>query len=198
MHRFRFFRKRGIGRQRTGTTLVRLGGAALAAAVLLAGITRAEGANPARLESLPVPDYATLSPVTLTCPVTPPVSGKITSAFGYRINPVTGEQDFHTGIDVAASEGTPIAAAMPGEVTEVGYDSIYGHYVTMSHGLNIGTRYCHCSEILVEEGAQLREGDRIALVGSSGMTTGAHLHFEVTADGLLCDPTYVLEVHHDA
>ena len=89
-------------------------------------------------------------------------------------------------------------AALPGTVTEVGYDGIYGNYVRMSHGTNIETWYCHCSEILVEEGSQLREGERIALSGSTGMTTGAHLHFEVLADGLLADPASVLEVHYDA
>ena len=111
---------------------------------------------------------------------------------------MTGERDFHTGIDIAAAEGTPVVAALPGTVTEVGYDGIYGNYLRMSHGTNIETRYCHCSEILVEEGSQLREGERIALSGNTGMTTGAHLHFEVLADGLLSDPASVLEVHHDA
>lgn len=126
------------------------------------------------------------SPSTIR--LSPPTSGKITSGFGYRLHPVTGERDFHTGIDIAAAEGTPVVAALPGTVTEVGYDGIYGNYVRMSHGTNIETRYCHCSEILVEEGSQLREGERIALSGSTGMTTGAHLHFEVLADGLLADP----------
>lgn len=169
----------------------------LAAAVLFPA-RAAEGAQTPDFSGLPVPEYATAAPIIINYPLTPPVSGKITSGFGYRLHPVTGERDFHTGIDIAADEGTPIAAALPGTVVEVGYDGIYGNYIRLSHGTNIETRYCHCSEILAEEGSKLREGERIALVGSTGMTTGAHLHFEVLADGLLADPAGVLEVHHDA
>ena len=169
----------------------------LAAAVLFPA-RAAEGAQTPDFSGLPVPEYATTAPIIINYPLTPPVSGKITSGFGYRLHPVTGERDFHTGIDIAADEGTPIAAALPGTVVEVGYDGIYGNYIRLSHGTNIETRYCHCSEILAEEGSKLREGERIALVGSTGMTTGAHLHFEVLADGLLADPAGVLEVHHDA
>lgn len=169
----------------------------LAAAVLFPA-RAAEGAQAPDFSGLPVPEYATTAPIIINYPLTPPVSGKITSGFGYRLHPVTGERDFHTGIDIAADEGTPIAAALPGTVVEVGYDGIYGNYIRLSHGTNIETRYCHCSEILAEEGSKLREGERIALVGSTGMTTGAHLHFEVLADGLLADPAGVLEVHHDA
>ncbi len=170
----------------------------LIGALLFRGVAMAEESRKPDFSSLPVPDYATMAPITINYPLTPPLSGKITSGFGYRLHPVTGERDFHTGIDIAAAEGTPVVAALPGIVTEVGYDGIYGNYVRMSHGTNIETRYCHCSEILVEEGSQLREGERIALSGSTGMTTGAHLHFEVLADGLLADPASVLEVHHDA
>ena len=169
----------------------------LAAAVLFPA-RAAEGAQTPDFSGLPVPEYTTTAPIIINYPLTPPVSGKITSGFGYRLHPVTGERDFHTGIDIAADEGTPIAAALPGTVVEVGYDGIYGNYIRLSHGTNIETRYCHCSEILAEEGSKLREGERIALVGSTGMTTGAHLHFEVLADGLLADPAGVLEVHHDA
>ena len=168
----------------------------LAAAMLFPGRAAAEGARTPDFSGLP--EYATAAPIMVNYPLTPPVSGRITSGFGYRLHPVTGERDFHTGIDIAAEEGTPIAAALPGTVVEVGYDSIYGNYIRLSHGTNIETRYCHCSEILAKEGSKLREGERIALVGSTGMTTGAHLHFEVLADGLLADPAGVLEVHHDA
>ena len=170
----------------------------LIGALLFRGMAMAEESRKPDFSSLSVPDYATMAPITINYPLTPPLSGKITSGFGYRLHPVTGERDFHTGIDIAAAVGTPVVASLPGIVTEVGYDGIYGNYVRMSHGTNIETRYCHCSEILVEEGSQLREGERIALSGSTGMTTGAHLHFEVLADGLLADPASVLEVHHDA
>ena len=158
-------------------------------------VQQSEAAMSDRLQA---PDYALLSPVMINYPLTPPVSGKITSAFGYRTHPVTQELDFHTGLDIAAADGTDILAALPGEVTEVGYNSIYGNYIVLSHWENIRTRYCHCSEILAAEGEKLREGDRIARVGSTGMVTGAHLHFEVYVDDLLADPAYVLEVHHSA
>ena len=97
----------------------------LIGALLFRGVAMAEESRKPDFSSLPV--------------------GKITSGFGYRLHPVTGERDFHTGIDIAAAEGTPVVAALPGTVTEVGYDGIYGNYVRMSHGTNIETRYCHCS-----------------------------------------------------
>lgn len=155
-------------------------------------------ASRSKFDRLPVPEYATMDPIAVNYPLTPPVSGAIVSGFGYRQHPVTKEKDFHTGIDISVTEGTPVSAVLPGTVTEVGYDGIYGNYVRMSHGVNIETRYCHCSKILVENGTHLREGERVALSGSTGMVTGPHLHFEVWVDGLLADPATALEVHHNA
>ena len=97
-------------------------------------------------------------------------------------------------MDIAATAGTDIGAALPGTVVEVGSDPVYGNYVRMRHGLNIETRYCHCESVLVQPGDDLREGEPIARVGSTGMATGPHLHFEVYVDGLLADPAYLLEV----
>ena len=96
--------------------------------LLFRGVAMAEESRKPDFSSLSVPDYATMAPITINYPLTPPLSGKITSGFGYRLHPVTGERDFHTGIDIAAAEGTPVVAALPGIVTEVGYDGIYGNY----------------------------------------------------------------------
>lgn len=116
-----------------------------------------------------------------------PVLGELTSPFGYREHPITGQRDFHTGADLAAPEGTPIGAAYPGEVVEVGESEVYGNYVTLFHG-GFATRYCHCAAITVREGMKLRQGETVALVGSTGMSTGPHLHFELVIQGKNADP----------
>ncbi|MBS4785984.1 MAG: M23 family metallopeptidase [Clostridiales bacterium] len=195
------YRRRRLGRRPLPPFVFLLAAAAvlwLLFSSFISPFSSVQQSEAAMSDRLQAPDYALLSPVMINYPLTPPVSGKITSAFGYRTHPVTQELDFHTGLDIAAADGTDILAALPGEVTEVGYNSIYGNYIVLSHGENIRTRYCHCSEILAAEGEKLREGDRIARVGSTGMVTGAHLHFEVYVDDLLADPAYVLEVRHSA
>lgn len=116
-----------------------------------------------------------------------PVRGELTSPFGYREHPITGQKDFHTGTDLAAPEGTPIGAAYPGEVVEVGKSEVYGNYVTLFHG-GFATRYCHCAAITVREGMKLRQGETVALVGSTGISTGPHLHFELVIQGKNADP----------
>jgi len=119
--------------------------------------------------------------------MTLPLKGKITSGFGARENPVTGKDDWHTGIDIAAPEGTPIYAARAGEVCFVGSDSIYGNFVTIDHG-DFKTRYCHCSSVNVKAGSRINQGELIAFSGSTGMVTGPHLHFEVITDQGCTDP----------
>ena len=168
----------------------------LLAAVTAAGLRTAVAALPGHCPagSLYAPEGALLSPVMVNYPLTAPLSGPVTSQYGYRRHPLTGELDFHTGMDIAATAGTDIGAALPGTVVEVGSDPVYGNYVRMHHGLNIETRYCHCESVLVQQGDDLREGEPIARVGSTGMATGPHLHFEVYVDGLLADPAYLLEV----
>ena len=123
-----------------------------------------------------------------------PVYGALTSPFGLREHPVTGGWDFHTGLDIAAPEGANIYAAYPGTVTQVGWSDIYGNFLILDHGGGLTTRYCHCSLILAQEGQRLPAGARIAEVGSTGMVTGPHLHFEAQVNGDLVQPLYLFQL----
>ncbi len=114
-----------------------------------------------------------------------PVSGIITSRFGNRESIRTYG---HTGLDIAAPAGTSIRAAADGTVTFAGYSGGYGYVVKMSHGNGIETYYAHCSELYVSAGEKIEAGDVIAAVGSTGNSTGNHLHFEVLVDGTEIDP----------
>ncbi len=135
------------------------------------------------------------SPYYISSPVCVPVSGKISSGFGYRINPVTGVWAFHSGLDISADYGEKIKAAYYGVVDEIGCDDTSGKYVVLKHNEKIKTKYLHCSEILVKEGNVIRSGETIALVGSTGRSTGPHLHFTVEIDGIKVNPLYILKVH---
>ncbi len=119
----------------------------------------------------------------------------ISSPFGYRINPVTKNFSFHSGIDIAADEGEKIKAAFFGTVSAVSYDDISGKYIEITHSGGLVTRYLHCSQILAEEGMVVRAGETIALVGSTGRSTGPHLHFVIELDGEKVNPLYVLQVN---
>lgn len=143
-------------------------------------------------ELLPPPKGSTLSPIYLSANMKPPITGIITSGFSYRYHPITGGSDFHTGLDIAATEGTPILAALPGEVVEAGYSQIYGNYIVLQHADNLKTSYSHCSEIIADEGMTVRQGERIALVGETGTATGPHLHFSVIVEDEFADPSWVL------
>ena len=145
-------------------------------------------------DGLPAAEGTTLAPYFLTASMWSPVSGLVTSRFGWRSHPVSGQDDFHTGVDIAAAQGTPILAALPGVVEQTGYSESYGNFVVLRHSDNLRTTYNHCSEILAREGEQLARGDRIALVGSTGISTGPHLHFEVEVKGLKAGPLQALEV----
>ena len=117
-----------------------------------------------------------------------PVHGKITSYFGSRTDPISGENGFHRAIDIAVDEGTSVAAAWDGIVTKTGCDSTSGNYLWMVHKNGCETFYCHCSKILVEKGTVIRAGESIALSGDTGYSTGPHLHFAVRKDGEMQDP----------
>ena len=120
-----------------------------------------------------------------------PVAGTITSQFGHRVDPITGEISSHTGTDIACAEGTPILAAADGTVTVAnGLDSwggSYGYYVQINHGGGLETLYAHCSSICVTTGQQVQAGQVIGYVGHTGRVTGNHLHLEVRINGNRAD-----------
>jgi murein DD-endopeptidase MepM/ murein hydrolase activator NlpD len=117
-----------------------------------------------------------------------PVHGPITSPFGYRTNPFGGAPDFHPGLDIAADTGTPILAADAGRVIIAGWVSGYGNYIAIDHGGGISTGYGHCSRIDVSVGQDVQRGQVIGAVGSTGHSTGPHVHFEVRVNGRPVDP----------
>ena len=135
------------------------------------------------------PDGTRAPTGTLQWPL--PVAGTITSQFGHRVDPITGEVSSHTGTDIACAEGTPILAAADGVVTVAnGLDSwggSYGYYIQIDHGGGLETLYAHCSSICVTTGQQVQAGEVIGYVGHTGRVTGNHLHLEVRIDGNRAD-----------
>lgn len=117
-----------------------------------------------------------------------PVNGRITSGYGYRFHPVLHRSKLHTGIDFGAPTGTPIYASAPGVVISAGYRGGYGNTVIIDHGGGIATLYGHCSRIFTKAGAKVSQGEKIAAVGSTGMSTGPHLHFEIRVNGKPVNP----------
>ena len=115
-----------------------------------------------------------------------PVTGRITSPFGPRI--IFGGEDFHRGLDIAVPLGTPIAAAAGGQVIWSGEKGSYGNLIQIDHGNGCVTYYAHCSELQAAVGDWVAQGQTIALVGSTGRSTGPHCHFEVLWQGERLDP----------
>jgi len=129
-------------------------------------------------------------------PTLPPIETvNYTSNFGYRIDPFNGHQTFHEGVDFAAETGTEIHAAASGKVIYADFHPAYGRSVEIDHGNGLVTRYAHGSELLVKEGDLVVRGQRIARVGSTGRSTGPHLHFEVRLNGVPQNPGRFLAVN---
>ena len=135
------------------------------------------------------PDSTRTPTGTLQWPL--PVAGTITSQFGHRVDPITGEVSSHTGTDIACAEGTPILAAADGTVTVANsldsWGGSYGYYIQIDHGGGLETLYAHCSSICVTTGQQVQSGEVIGYVGHTGRATGNHLHLEVSVDGNRAD-----------
>lgn len=124
--------------------------------------------------------------------VWPVANGRISSKFGYRRHPIRKTVIFHRGLDIAAPQGTPIRAVLPGTVTFSGRRGGYGHVVEIKHANGLVTRYAHNERNIVKAGVRVRAGEQIARVGSSGISTGPHLHFEVIRRGERLDPLLYL------
>jgi len=120
-----------------------------------------------------------------------PVQGRMTSGFGTRFHPILGYQRFHDGMDLAAAAGTPIVAAADGKVVSAGWAGGYGRAVEIAHADGVETRYGHMSRIAAYSGELVHRGQVIGYVGSSGLSTGPHLHFEVMKNGRPVNPLSV-------
>jgi murein DD-endopeptidase MepM/ murein hydrolase activator NlpD len=142
------------------------------------------------LEALLVQDSANRKFLPTLSPI---VDGWYSSNFGYRIDPFTGSQSFHEGIDFPADTGTPIAAAASGKVVEAGFHTQYGNILEIDHGNGLVSRYAHAARLLVQDGDLVVRGQRVATVGSTGRSTGPHLHFEVRLNGVPQNPVRFLQ-----
>jgi murein DD-endopeptidase MepM/ murein hydrolase activator NlpD len=134
-----------------------------------------------------------MPPAAPAPPAVVPVSGEITSPFGERQNPLGKGTEFHPGVDIAADTGTPIRAAVGGQVVSAGPDGGYGNLVTVDDGNGITTRYGHCSQIFARVGQTVAPGDVIGAVGMTGRATGPHLHFEERQNDRPIDPLSYLQ-----
>lgn len=137
-----------------------------------------------------VPANVNLTQAVLGFNYCTPVSGTLSSGFGYREHPIDGEEKFHYGIDIAADTGTEIDCFAKGTVTAVGESNSYGKYLIVSHQNSYSTLYAHCSAITVHSGETVKEGEKIAEVGETGLATGPHLHFELHCGNQYLNPIY--------
>jgi murein DD-endopeptidase MepM/ murein hydrolase activator NlpD len=117
-----------------------------------------------------------------------PAHGWVTSGFGFRTNPFTTLTQMHEGLDIANRIGTPVIAPSDGIVSDTGKDSAYGNFIVISHGFGINSRFLHLNRILVRPGQRVKRGDKIAEVGTTGKSTGPHLHYEVRVNGIPVNP----------
>ncbi|MBW1877808.1 MAG: M23 family metallopeptidase [Deltaproteobacteria bacterium] len=117
-----------------------------------------------------------------------PADGRMTSGFGWRRSPFGRTWRFHSGLDISNRRGTPIRVAAPGRVVKAGYNSGYGRMVEIDHGFGITTLYAHCNSVDLREGDVVERGQYLGTIGSTGRSTGPHLHFEVRLDGHPVDP----------
>ena len=122
-----------------------------------------------------------------------PAYGAVTSNFGYRDHPTIGRYAPHGGVDIAADKGDQVLAFADGVVDSVGEDRDFGKYLYLTHPNGVTTFYAHCSAVCVQKGEQVQVGQKVAQVGSTGKSTGSHLHFEVRLDGVRLDPLHYIE-----
>ncbi len=127
--------------------------------------------------------------ISVSVPSRMPVEGvRLTSGYGMRNHPILRQRRQHNGVDLAAAQGTPVYATADGRVGRAEWFGSYGNYVQLEHGADLQTRYAHLSSYTVQEGETVRKGDLIGYIGSTGRSTGPHLHYEVRVDGEPVDP----------
>jgi murein DD-endopeptidase MepM/ murein hydrolase activator NlpD len=131
--------------------------------------------------------------VLISTPSIWPVQGWVTSGFGFRMNPFTGLNQMHEGMDISNRPGTLVVAPADGIISDIGSDWAHGKILVISHGFGMVSRYSHLNKVLVRVGQKVKRGDKIAEVGMSGKTTGPHLHYEVRLNGIPVNPMrYIL------
>lgn len=129
------------------------------------------------------PNFKTINPTT----------GTLTSTFGYRVHPIDNKTKFHTGTDIANTSNTKIMSVADGKVSKVGKSTIFGNYVIIEHKDGFSSFYAHTNKVTVRQGKSVKRGEAIALMGSSGKSTGSHLHFEMRKDGKIISPQNFIE-----
>jgi murein DD-endopeptidase MepM/ murein hydrolase activator NlpD len=117
-----------------------------------------------------------------------PIRGRLTSPFGWRNDPISGVRRYHAALDLAANTGTPVKAAMDGKAATVGYNATYGKFIILSHSNGFQTMYAHLSVTSVTQGSSVQQGAKIGEVGSTGYSTGPHLHFAIYKNGRAVNP----------
>ena len=142
----------------------------------------------------PLPKGVSMERKKLKLSGTVPVSGWVSSPYGYREHPINGEQKFHKGLDIAAPEGSTVGAFADGTVKAVGESTSLGKYIMVSHADDITTIYAHCSKITATGGKKVKKGEKIAEVGHTGMATGPHLHFAMQQHGVYLNPGYYVKL----
>jgi murein DD-endopeptidase MepM/ murein hydrolase activator NlpD len=121
-----------------------------------------------------------------------PAHGWLSSTLGMRKDPLTGDPDFHSGLDIAGEKGQPVYATAAGTVSHTGYQGAYGNLIVLNHGFGLETRYGHLASYKVRVGDKVKRGDVIGTVGATGRATGHHVHYEVLANGKLLNPLHLL------
>jgi murein DD-endopeptidase MepM/ murein hydrolase activator NlpD len=151
--------------------------------------------------ALPMPIAMPPKPAPITLPKSAesgfvmPAIGRPSSGYGVRVDPIHGERTEHRGFDIAAKTGTPVAAAAAGTVTHAGPAGTYGNLVMIRHADGLETRYAHLSSVAVKKGDHVAAGQEVGAVGTTGRSTGPHLHFEVRRDGQAIDPAPLLPLN---
>jgi murein DD-endopeptidase MepM/ murein hydrolase activator NlpD len=163
---------------------------------LFSSWTALEKTSPVAGTGAEVAAFSSPLPQTIvSVPSRNPLDGaKLTSGFGMRTHPVLGGRRRHAGIDLAAPTGTPVYATADGVIGRADWYSSYGLYISIDHGASMETRYAHLSRLAVAAGDYVKKGELIGYVGSTGRSTGPHLHYEVRVDGVAVNPIpYMLE-----